>query len=40
MKSPPYIDIRENNLENRYNKTLNDILVNKIYENKSKLWRS
>ena len=36
-QSPPYIDIKENNLENRHNKTLNDILVNEIYENKSKL---
>ena len=37
MKSHPYIDITENNLENKYNKTFNDILVKEMYENKSKL---
>ena len=30
LQTPPYNDITENNLENRYNKTLNDILVNYI----------
>ena len=30
LQTPPYTDITENNLENRYNKTLNDILVNYI----------
>lgn len=37
LYSPPFIEITENNLNNRYNKNIEELIYHEIYESKSKL---
>ena len=38
LYSPPFIEITENNLNNRYNKNIEELIYHEIYESKSKLY--
>ena len=40
LNSPPFIEITLNNLNNKFNKTVDDILKNEIYESKTKFCDS